>query len=763
MRKRLAGALIIFITMEFDSVKPNMRKNILIAVFLVVCAAAFAGAPRQGQSVILQTDTLSSPVQIIRLAISDGRQSSFLKSPIIEFASPQGRKTLDLTSIQSIYYTPERRIRIVSDAEETRLIPERRVPMNMSSPSWFDADYDDANWERPIYAHPNYQWFYIPGAAWIWAKHNTFRNTAETLLVRRKFNLPENEKARSAILTITADDSIQKAYINGMALPIKPASLIHSYIALDVANLLQKGENVISLKAASKPEKGLSFAGLAFRIDVYLVPAASGEDGNAQMAPALLVLDNNDRILGRLISLSDRWVELESNGMGLKIDRDWVRMIHLNYTVPEKSERSRKNILGKITGLGAETVSSVASPTPYAIPIYPDDPENRMGILLRTGEFIGGRIMGMDKRGIIVKPRYGHDFQMELSQIGVIYPNAPSSRTFEKYPDEDNLRRCEAFLLDGSRIAGILFDLSPDALTVLPSYTQPVRIKNSLISHCNFPYRAISDLLVQQSLNGNKFPVSIALIGDSDARIPYDHSTYYKIQSVLSDLKIEGRLLSPEEMVDAELFTPKSFPLVLNIDETETYYKTVKTPQDGFRALTDYVKQGGCLAHLATGYPAFYGYESLENRWRRTSAVPWLNKELGMHILKPGERYNDAYSFELPDNKAEDLFFDLNNNSPYAKGLPERVDFPLNTDVRFRPIVPDNATTGTLFTPVYWLKTSKGKSLGAAMAIIDYSSDNQKRPRSIYVSHLIFTSEYKGRSMLNYLIPKILSLSIPLE
>lgn len=748
--------------MECDSVKTNMRKNIFIAVFMVACAVVIAAAPKAGQSVILQTDSLSSPVQIIRLSTSEGRQSSVLKPPIIEIASPQGRKSLDLTSVRSIRYTPESRMRIVSETKETRLIPERRVPMNMSNPSWFDAEYDDANWERPIHAHPNYQWFYIPGAAWIWAKHNTFRNTAETLLVRRKFNLPENKKARSAILIITADDSIQKAYINGMALPIKPASIMHSYISLDIANLLQKGDNVIALKAASKPDKGLSFAGLAFRLDVYMVPSDADDEGG-KMAPALLMLDNNDRIFGRLASLSDRWTELEAQGSLYKIDRDWVRTIHLNYTVPEKIERSDKNIFRKITGLGSETVSSIDSPTPYAIPIYPEDTENRMGILLRTSEFISGRIMGMDKRGIIVKPRYGHDFQMELAQIAVIYPNAPSSRTFEKYPDEDKLRRCEVILLDGSRIAGILFDLSPDALTVLPSYTQPIRIRNSLISHCNFPYGAISDLLVQQSYNIHKFPATIALIGDSDARVPYDRSTYYKIQSVLSDLKIEGRLLSPEEMVDGEIFTPTAFPIVLNIDETETYYKTVKAPQDGFNALVHYVKQGGCLAHLATGYPAFYGYESLENRWRRTSSEPWLNKELGMHILKPGERFKEAFSFELPDNKAEDLFFELNIQSPYSNGLPERVDFPLNTDVRFRPIVPDTATTGTLFTPIYWLKTSKGISLGAAMAIIDYKSDRTKCSRSIYVSHLVFTSEYEGRSMLNYLIPKIISLSTPVE
>ena len=243
--------------MECDSVKTNMRKNILLAVFLGTCAVIFAGAPKAGQTVLLQTDTLSSPVHIIRLSASEARQSSILKPPVIEIASSGGKKSLDLTSVRSIRYTPESQMRIVSEINETRLIPERRIPINMSKPLWFDAEYDDANWERPNYAHPKYQWFYIPGAAWIWAKHDTFRNTAETLLVRRKFKIPENKKARSAVLTITADDSIQKAYINGMALAIKPDSLMHSYISLDIANLLQEGDNVIALKAASKTDKGL--------------------------------------------------------------------------------------------------------------------------------------------------------------------------------------------------------------------------------------------------------------------------------------------------------------------------------------------------------------------------------------------------------------------------------------------------------------------------------------------------------------------------
>jgi len=232
------------------------------------------------------------------------------------------------------------------------------------------------------------------------------------------------------------------------------------------------------------------------------------------------------------------------------------------------------------------------------------------------------------------------------------------------------------------------------------------------------------------------------------------------IQCILSELNMEGILLGPEDFVMENVLTPKRFQILLNIDETETYFKSIHQENDGFNALVNYVKMGGALAHLATGVPAFYGYETQNSHIKRTTSPPYLNEALKMKILMPGEISKDGQTFELPDNYPAELFFELNKDTPYAQGLPTRVDFPFNRDTRFRPIVADETSSSTLFTPIYWLKSERGINYGAAMAVIDCYGDAITHTRCFYVSHLLFTAPLNRHSMLNHLVPKILSLSL---
>ena len=68
--------------------------------------------------------------------------------------------------------------------------------------------------------------------------------------------------------------------------------------------------------------------------------------------------------------------------------------------------------------------------------------------------------------------------------------------------------------------------------------------------------------------------ISVAIIGERDPKgPPYEQSLYYKIQYILSELNIEGILLTPEDMINRDTFTIKRFPIIFNLDETESYYR----------------------------------------------------------------------------------------------------------------------------------------------------------------------------------------------
>gem|GEM_PF-554019 len=761
-----------------ETLKPFYMKVFRLLIIFVLPSLSsflFANPSEGGRIQVSLYDNLTSPAHTIRLVRNyASEKTDIFSQPIFEIDTARGKARIPIEDIYSIQFTPESRQTIVSDPHETLVMDEGRISMNAPGPAWYDVTFNDSTWEHPILAHPNYKWFYIPGAAWVWSRGGAYGGGAETLLIRRKFTIPENLTPTRALLTITVDDSLRETYLNGIPLPLKNISLTHTYATLDVTLLLRDGENILALKAANKPERVLAFAGVAFRLDIDLVPQQAESRFLPAPAPAVLFLENDDRIWGNLISMSDRWVEMDTPLNRIKIDRDWVRLILLHYA-PQGTPgtnlvsqadaspppRKKRNIFQKLLGIGAKFSPTAHTISPFSLIVYPEDSEGRDGLLLKTGEFINGRVLEIDRRGVTVKPRFGHDFLIDLYQIDAIYPNPPSQKTHIRYPDEDKPWRCEITLLNGTVISGILFDLSPDALTIHPPYAHPMRFKNSTLAHCIFPYVSITRLMKNMAFKKGQYPVAIALIGEMDpGSIPYDHSTYFKIQRILTDLKMESRLLTPEELIDPTIFSVKTYPILLNIDESETYYKTVKKPNDAYGTLVDFVKQGGCLAHLAYGLPAYYGYELQEQRWRRTTTPPLLNDSLFMKILSPGDRSGGALPFELPDNSTSELYFELNTNTPYSIGLPAKVDFPLNPDTRFRPIVPDTTTTSTLFTPIYWLRSDAGQNFGAAMAVIDYSGGGFRHTRTFYVSHLIFTSEFNGHSMLDYLLPRIISMSL---
>ena len=715
--------------------------------------------------VLLETaDNQTTTAHILRLNRPLDVKTPSPAAPGLEVRTLYGLQTFPMEDLRAIHFTPEQKITIISDPATLLINPDNTSPLS-DGIRWYEMKYDDSKWEKPALAHPHYRWFYIPGASWIWRRRDSSPPESDVLFLRRKFQIPGDLAPYRAVLSITVDETLHQIYLNGSALPVKDAALRESYLALDVSLLILEGENILALKAGKSPGQGLSFAGLAFRLDLYCIPKESAALPLGAPPPADILLENGDHLFGDIISLSDRSLEIQWLQNKITLDRDWIRRIGLNMGSSSVTGIQKRNIIQKVLGKDAqgETPKGGKSYPAFSFQIHPQDEENKIGLLLNTGEFIKGRILELDEDGVVIKPRYGHDFTINLGEVKYIYPNEPGTKTYLKYPIEPKPWRSETILQDGSVISGLLENLTPESLTLKPPYSQSLNLKTSLIVSSFFPFNPIQRFKKDLSEIKNRV-LSVALMGETDPTgPPYEQSNYYIIQCILSDLDLEGILLTPENLVMENILTPKRFHILLNIDETETYYKSVTSKNDGYNALTDYVRKGGSLAHIATAVPAFYGYERQNGYWKRTTTPPYLNETIKMNILTPGEVSKDGQTLELPDNYPSALFFELNTSTPYAKGLPARVEFPFNRDTRFRPIVEDTASTSTLFTPLYYLKSEKGINYGAAMAVIDYLDDGFQKTRCFYVSHLLYTSLYNRHSILNYLIPKILSLSLDLS
>lgn len=707
-------------------------------------------------------DNLTTTVQIVRLINSSKTKGSNLP-PSLEVRDLKGASFWEMPEIRAIHFTEEKRISMVSDPSSTMINPEEFSYLISNGYHWYEWNYDDTSWEKPVLAHPNYRWFYIPGASWIWRQSSGPAIQSEILLLRRRFNVPGGLELRRAILYITLDEILYETYINGRALSLKNITMEQNYLALDVTTFIQKGDNLLAMKLGKKAKEEEIFAGIAFRLDIYTISPGEPNTEIPDRAFSDILLENGDHIFGEAISISDRLVEIQTPYNKIKIDRDWVRRIG---TIPPYSgnrKNDRKSIFQKIFGARMKnTGGAMQAPGSFSFIIHPEDGESRIGILLKSGEFIKGRIIKLDKGEVIFKPRYGKEVSIVMPDIKYIYPNEPGKIPYLIYPKDDMPWKCRIITLDNTEISGLLTHLTPDTLTIKPPYSEAIRLKNSRLVSCFFPYSSIAGLRKRLDLIKEEFHLSVALMGENDPKgPPYEHSLHFNLHNILIELGIEDNLLMPEEIVDSRIFFPKRFPLMFNIDETETYYKTIHTPNDGYKALLNYVKGGGSLVHMAVGIPDFYGYEPQNRHWKRTTSPPYLNEALSIKILGPSEVSEQAQAFEMPDNKPFFLYFELNTKTPYSYGLPERIEFPFHQDTRFRPIIGDEASTTTLFTPIYRLKSENGTNYGAAMAIIDYRGEGFKKTRCFYVSPLIFTAQYQDHPVLYDLVPKIISLGLP--
>ncbi|HQN01976.1 MAG TPA: hypothetical protein PLL36_12915, partial [Candidatus Hydrogenedentes bacterium] len=252
-------------------------------------------------------DNATSVGEILR--IQKPRNSDVTASPsampgILETIQGGSRSITPIGDVRAIHFTPESRVSIVSESDYTRILPSSQILDTPETPHWFETDHDDTTWETPSPASPNYRWFYIPGAAWIWRKADNFKSPEETLCVRRSFILPTHVACRRAILYVMADSTLERAWLNGKSLSVMDASLANSYAAMDVTMHVQEGKNLLALRVSRQDQQNLSFAGLAFRLDLHLVPREILKRPATAPQPAATTLENGDILFGDLTNIT---------------------------------------------------------------------------------------------------------------------------------------------------------------------------------------------------------------------------------------------------------------------------------------------------------------------------------------------------------------------------------------------------------------------------------------------------------------------------
>ena len=204
------------------------------------------------------------------------------------------------------------------------------------------------------------------------------------------------------------------------------------------------------------------------------------------------------------------------------------------------------------------------------------------------------------------------------------------------------------------------------------------------------------------------------------AFIPPYGVTYSALAECAEKLGIDCHTLTPQELVDENVFTAARFPVAIYTG-VENYYRTVQQPGDGEQALLRYLHEGGMLQVAGVCHPFTYPID-VQADGTEKQIPDWIlfNKQFELFLLGPGEKTGDAIGFETPPEGVT-LTMNLNPSQPVLWDFPQTLPFPTQGDRRYRPQTAEGIAPGDQFMPFLTTKGSDGRDYGPAAALIQHN------------------------------------------
>jgi hypothetical protein len=212
------------------------------------------------------------------------------------------------------------------------------------------------------------------------------------------------------------------------------------------------------------------------------------------------------------------------------------------------------------------------------------------------------------------------------------------------------------------------------------------------------------------------------------------------------------RPLSTSELVTPSVFNPIRFPLAFYL-AGEMYYQTVREPQDGDRAMLNYLRNGGTLLVSPTQpYPFYYNERGMPVAFAPEIGMPISGR--GAEGREDRLRGKDVRGWERPPQGVS-LRFVRNPKQQIVTSLPEEFPFPSDGDLRWRPMVNIWDEEEAQYTAVLTLKDSADKEYGEGIALVEFKGGEFRGARILYVWHrLVADPEWAVNilsDVLNYL------------
>ena len=612
-------------------------------------------------------------------------------------------------------------------------------------PGWNTDLNNHVSWKAAQSVQPGFEWCYISGSDWIWTNGIDANSVAQTILFRRIFQLKNVERVRSAYLEMTADSGIESIYVNGQAVHQKRVSLSGRLLRWNISHILREGNNLLAIRSFNAPTDVYDLAGLSYKIIVETFD----RDFNAlkNSSPSVVVrMKNGDIIFSQKFKLDLNQLTLTDGQKKIRLQREGVEWVQFNDRVNTTNNFNRT--ITNFSGGKSSYLNSRSEGLEFG-----DDSRHRLfkqGYIRDDGQFIAGSIVAASGSQLKVQEGLSSLKTIELKDVKRIELNAPLKRTTNYiHPiNEDLVARVR--LIDGSVLTGEIESLNAKNIVLIPDFGFTSKIQMKHVSQIQFFQnrdRLFKGMIEKDWPSGSDR--SIAIIGGLKSK-NRSSRVISLIQQIASEYQLKVDWLSGIDLLDEEKFNSKRFPIVLNVDEKESFYRTIYTENDAQESIIKYVQNGGHLIHCATGAPFQFGIENQNGAWGKSLANDAIGPALEMKFVGLDERDYNLIPFDLPPQPANDLIHEVNSGFKYSRWLPPLINFPSSNESRFRPITSEFLKEQERFIPLYLLKDDRGNEFGVSMAFIRGINDSGNRA---YISYPLAQGEVGDKTAIEYLIP----------
>lgn len=183
-------------------------------------------------------------------------------------------------------------------------------------------------------------------------------------------------------------------------------------------------------------------------------------------------------------------------------------------------------------------------------------------------------------------------------------------------------------------------------------------------------------------------------------------------------------VLSPEQLVDKTVFNAQRFPVAVYL-AGERFFYTVAKQNDGVTAIRRFLSDGGLLLVFSSQpFPFFYD---------QAGKVIGNANAVGLPVRGGWEKPPQDVALTFHRNPKQDIVPDL----------PERMPFPTQGDLRWRPIIKPQGREGIdfVYTPLLTLRDDKGNDYGDGAAVLEYRTGDLAVGRLVYVWHTLWQTE----------------------